>query len=133
MHLHDYKIDYTFGVYPLQQYLIAFPGGRWQALSLAWDSPPAGQGGQRWFHLYPDEKVDARRRAALDRDQPELELHVRRLPLDQPAQGYDLDDRQYAHDLVGDRRVVRGLPRPGFGPCRVGEAERRRDGPDDRA
>ena len=26
--LRDYEIAYTFGVYPLQQYLIAFPGGR---------------------------------------------------------------------------------------------------------
>jgi len=26
--LGDYEIAYTFGVYPLQQYLIAFPGGR---------------------------------------------------------------------------------------------------------
>ena len=51
--LHDYRIDYTFGVYPLQQYLIAFPGGRWQALSLAWDTRPQDQGGQRWFHLIP--------------------------------------------------------------------------------
>ena len=55
--LHEYKIDYTFGVYPLQQYLIAFPGGRFQALSLAWDTRPKEQGGQRWFHLYPDEKI----------------------------------------------------------------------------
>ena len=35
---HDYEIAYTFGVYPLQQYLIAFPGGRYQALGIAWDS-----------------------------------------------------------------------------------------------
>ena len=28
--LHDYEIAYTFGVYPLQQYLIAFPGGRFR-------------------------------------------------------------------------------------------------------
>ena len=81
--LHDYRIDYTFGVYPLQQYLIAFPGGRWQALSLAWDARPKDAGGQRWFHLYPDEKIASRRRAALDGDQSELELDVRRLPLDQ--------------------------------------------------
>jgi predicted CXXCH cytochrome family protein len=53
--LHDYPIAYTFGWYPLQQYLIAFPGGRLQALGLAWDSRPASEGGQRWFHLYPDE------------------------------------------------------------------------------
>ena len=57
--LHEYAIDYTFGVYPLQQYLVAFPGGRWQALPLAWDTRPEEQGGQRWFHLYPDEKIPA--------------------------------------------------------------------------
>ena len=55
--LHDYEIAYTFGVYPLQQYLIAFPGGRYQALGIAWDSRPKEQGGQRWFHLYPDQKL----------------------------------------------------------------------------
>jgi predicted CXXCH cytochrome family protein len=55
--LEDYEIRYTFGVAPLQQYLVAFPGGRMQALSLAWDSRPQTQGGQRWFHLYPDEKI----------------------------------------------------------------------------
>jgi len=55
--LQDYEIKYAFGVDPLQQYLIEFPGGRLQALSLAWDSRPKAQGGQRWFHLYPDEKI----------------------------------------------------------------------------
>ena len=55
--MHEYRIDYTFGVYPLQQYLVAFPGGRFQALPLAWDARPKDQGGQRWFHLYPDEKI----------------------------------------------------------------------------
>ena len=57
--LHDYEIAYTFGVYPLQQYLIAMPGGRLQALGIAWDSRPKEQGGQRWFHLYPDQKLPA--------------------------------------------------------------------------
>jgi predicted CXXCH cytochrome family protein len=51
---HDYDIGYTFGVYPLQQYLVAFSGGRLQALGVAWDSRPKDKGGQRWFHLYPD-------------------------------------------------------------------------------
>jgi len=55
--LHDFEIKYTFGVFPLQQYLIEFPGGRLQALSIAWDSRPADRGGQRWFHLYPDETI----------------------------------------------------------------------------
>ncbi len=55
--LHEYEIKYTFGITPLQQYLIEFTGGRYQALGIAWDSRPTGEGGQRWFHLYPDEKI----------------------------------------------------------------------------
>ena len=57
--LHDYEIAYTFGVYPLQQYLIGFPGGRYQPLGIAWDSRPAAAGGQRWFHLYPDVPIES--------------------------------------------------------------------------
>lgn len=56
--LTDYPITYTFGVTPLQQYLIEFSGGRYQALSIAWDSRPKAEGGQKWFHLYPNEKVN---------------------------------------------------------------------------
>ncbi len=56
--LQDYQINYTFGVEPLQQYLIELPGGRLQALTVAWDSRTKQQGGQRWFHLYPKEKID---------------------------------------------------------------------------
>ncbi|MFO1311086.1 MAG: multiheme c-type cytochrome [Burkholderiales bacterium] len=49
----DFEIKYTFGVRPLQQYLIELPGGRMQAFGLAWDSRPKEQGGQRWLNLYP--------------------------------------------------------------------------------
>jgi tetratricopeptide (TPR) repeat protein len=55
--LHDYEIKYTFGVYPLQQYLIAMPGGRLQTLGIAWDSRPRERGGQRWFFLYPGRRI----------------------------------------------------------------------------
>lgn len=55
--LQDYEIKYTFGVTPLQQYLIEFPGGRLQALSIAWDTRAKETGGQRWFHLYPNERI----------------------------------------------------------------------------
>ncbi|MFM8480478.1 MAG: multiheme c-type cytochrome, partial [Gammaproteobacteria bacterium] len=58
--LADHEIKYTFGVDPLQQYLIELPGGRLQALSISWDSRPREQGGQRWFHLYPKERIDHR-------------------------------------------------------------------------
>jgi predicted CXXCH cytochrome family protein len=52
-----FEVKYTFGLDPLQQYLIEFPDGRIQALPIAWDSRPKDQGGQRWFHLYPDEEI----------------------------------------------------------------------------
>ncbi len=51
----EWEIAYTFGVDPLQQYLVRFPNGRFQSLSVAWDTRPSDQGGQRWFHLYPDD------------------------------------------------------------------------------
>lgn len=54
----DFEIKYTFGFTPLQQYLVELPGGRLQALSIAWDSRPKERGGQRWFHLYPNEKIE---------------------------------------------------------------------------
>lgn len=56
--LRDFRIDFTFGVEPLQQYLVALEGGRYQALLTAWDTRSADAGGQRWFHLSPDEAVD---------------------------------------------------------------------------
>ncbi|HET9294057.1 MAG TPA: multiheme c-type cytochrome, partial [Gemmatimonadales bacterium] len=58
--LAEYPIAYTFGVAPLQEYLIGFPGGRYQALNVLWDTRPRADGGQRWFHLYPGEKVGYR-------------------------------------------------------------------------
>ena len=56
--LAEFQVRYTFGVSPLQQYLVEFPDGRVQALGVAWDTRPAADGGQRWFHLYPDAQVD---------------------------------------------------------------------------
>lgn len=53
----EYKVDYVFGVRPLQQYLVAFPGGRYQCLPLCWDSRPEKEGGQRWFHIYGEERI----------------------------------------------------------------------------
>lgn len=52
----DFEILYTFGHYPLQQYLVALPRGRLQALTIAWDSRSQEEGGQRWFSLYPGQR-----------------------------------------------------------------------------
>ena len=45
----EFEVLYTFGIEPLQQYLVSFPGGRLQALSVAWDTEE-----NRWFDLYPE-------------------------------------------------------------------------------
>ena len=52
--LAEFKVAYTFGVEPLQQYLIEFPGGRLQALTVAWDTES-----ERWYDLYPDQRIAA--------------------------------------------------------------------------
>ncbi|AXJ04947.1 hypothetical protein CFN16_12725 [Pseudomonas fluorescens] len=48
----DFKVAYTFGIAPLQQYLIEVGEGRLQALGVAWDTEK-----NRWFHLYPGQGV----------------------------------------------------------------------------
>ena len=55
--LNDYEITYVFGVDPLQQYMIEFPDGRIQLPDIGWDDHPKEDGGQRWVHLHPDEKI----------------------------------------------------------------------------
>jgi len=49
---HDYQVLYTFGFFPLQQYLVSFPGGRLQATRACWDSRD-----HRWFHQYASEHI----------------------------------------------------------------------------
>lgn len=55
---HDYPIKYTFGVEPLQQYMVEFPDGRVQVLRVSWDTQE-----KRWFEVtspdVPDERIEA--------------------------------------------------------------------------
>jgi predicted CXXCH cytochrome family protein len=55
--LRDYEISYVLGIDPLQQYMIKFPDGRIQVLDIGWDTHPKEEGGQRWFHIHPDEEI----------------------------------------------------------------------------
>jgi len=57
--LQTFPVAFTFGVAPLQQYLIDLGDGRLQALGIAWDSRAKDAGGQRWYHLYPNDAVKA--------------------------------------------------------------------------
>jgi tetratricopeptide (TPR) repeat protein len=52
---HDYEVKYTFGYYPLQQYLIEFPNGKLQATRASWNSKE-----HKWFHQYANQKIDYR-------------------------------------------------------------------------
>jgi tetratricopeptide (TPR) repeat protein/Zn finger protein HypA/HybF involved in hydrogenase expression len=58
--LAEFEVKYTFGLEPLQQYLVELAGGRLQALAVSWDARPKEKGGQRWFRQYPNEKLDFR-------------------------------------------------------------------------
>ncbi len=48
----DFEVKYSFGVEPLQQYLIETAGGRLQPLQIAWNTRE-----RQWFHLLPNEKA----------------------------------------------------------------------------
>jgi Tfp pilus assembly protein PilF len=48
----EFEITHTFGWFPLQQYLVPFPGGRLQTLHIAWDSRD-----NRWFRVPPEGPV----------------------------------------------------------------------------
>jgi predicted CXXCH cytochrome family protein len=48
----DFEVKYSFGVEPLQQYLIETEGGRLQPLTIAWNTRD-----RKWFHLLPNEKT----------------------------------------------------------------------------
>jgi len=52
-----FQIIYTFGHYPLQQYLVETDKGHIQALNLAWNNLPKEEGGQHWYHLQSEEVI----------------------------------------------------------------------------
>ena len=68
-----YPIKYTFGFFPLQQYLVETEQGKLQVLPFAWDARPKTDGGQRWYHNYSHEEI-----------RPEDRLHWR-----QPLQNWN--------------------------------------------
>ena len=48
----QYKIDYTFGVTPLQQYMVDFNKGKKQVLRATWDVID-----KKWYHQYPGDRI----------------------------------------------------------------------------
>ena len=48
----EFEITHVFGHDPLQQYLVPFPGGRMQTLSLTWDAVR-----RQWYRQYPNTDI----------------------------------------------------------------------------
>jgi hypothetical protein len=48
----EFEVRYTFGIRPLQQYLVSFPKGKMQSTRQCWDTA-----GEKWFHQYPGDKI----------------------------------------------------------------------------
>ncbi len=87
----EFEVTHTFGWYPLQQYLVPFPGGRLQCLPLAWDSRD-----NSWFHLTPDNPAEPSdwlywTNAAQNWNGMCAECHSTNL-----KKNYDLDSNAYA-------------------------------------
>ncbi len=49
----EFKVAYTFGADPLQQYLIDTGSGKLQSFTVAWDTEQ-----KTWYSLYPDQKIE---------------------------------------------------------------------------
>ena len=85
--LETFKVSHTFGLEPLQQYLVSFPDGRLQALPWAWDTRPKAEGGQKWFHVYGASRSPRRAIPCTGPgSQQNLEYHVRGMPFDRAEQ-----------------------------------------------
>jgi len=63
-----------------------------------------------------------RRSPSLDRNLPELESHVRGMPLHSVEEELSWSRRSLWNHLVGDRRLLRGLPRSGLLPPGLGRS-----------
>ncbi len=86
----DFTVRYTFGITPLQQYLLELPRGRLQAFTVAWDTQQ-----QRWFSLYPGETFEPGERLhwtarGFTANSSCIDCHVTGLEL-----GYDLESDSY--------------------------------------
>ena len=78
--LHDYPIAYTFGVYPLQQYLIVLSGGRYQVSGSRGTAGPKTRVGSAGITSIPTSPCTLAT-GCIGPGAINLELSVRRLPL----------------------------------------------------
>jgi hypothetical protein len=48
----EFTVKYVIGVDPVQQYVVQFPSGKLQCVTVAWDVRA-----RRWYSLYPGQKI----------------------------------------------------------------------------
>ena len=116
----DFEIKYTFGVEPLQQYLIELPGGRVQALTVAWDTVA-----KHWFSLYPNEKIPAQDELHWTGRQQNWNFVCADCHSTNLRKNYDAVVRHVRDHLVGNPRRLRIVPRSRIEPHCVGDQARR--------
>ena len=115
-----FEVAWTFGVEPLQQYLVAFPDGRVQALPWAWELADQRVGRAALVPPLPRSTHPQHGPAALDRIHAELELHVLGMSLDGSPKGLRCSEGQFSHEFLRDSRRLRVLPRAGRRSSRLG-------------
>ncbi len=126
--LATFEIKFTFGVEPLQQYLVAFPDGRLQALPIAWDSRPKEQGGQRWMHLYPGEHIDSNDELHWTKISQNWNFMCASCHSTNLHKNFDAATDTFHTDYSELNVACEVLPRPGLAPRRLGEERRKRCG-----
>ncbi len=110
--LADFEVKYTFGVAPLQQYLVELPGGRLQAVSVTWDARPREQGGQRWFRQYPNEKIDHTDELHWTRRAQNWNFMCADCHSTQVSKGYDAADDSFKTTTPKSRSVAKRATGP---------------------
>ena len=126
----DFEIRYTFGVYPLQQYLIGFPGrppaGARHRLGRAARRSRAGSAGST--STRPSTSPPGNPLHWTGRDQNWNYMCAECHSTDAARRTTTPPADRYRDELVRDPRRLRGLPRPGLGARRLGRPARRSAG-----
>ncbi len=104
-------MSYTYGVFPLQQYLVELPGGRLQALSFAWDARPREQGGSGGFTSTRDERIDHRDELHWTERQQNWNFMCADCHSTNVRKGYDPEADRFATTWSEINVGVRGVPR----------------------
>ena len=106
-----FPVIYTFGVEPLQQYLVEIEPGRLQSFLVCLGYAAERAGRSALVSPAARRIRGAGRRPTLDRTQLQLELLLRRLSFDGTQEELRSLDQALFDRVLRDRRRLRGLPR----------------------